>query len=121
MVRASPLFTRVVALGGALLVAVAVDDGGVHVQGEPVDAQALKQPAVDLPLHLLVPGHVKAVEQALDRFVSGHPRPAKQAAQCAIHAGDVGMREAVGIAPDADQKLLDDLQRLVVPVGAGLR
>ena len=31
------------------------------------------------------------------------------------------MRKTVRTAPDADQKLLDDLQRLVASVGAGLR
>ena len=120
MVRVAPRLAGVIALGRALLLAAAGDNGGVYIQGEPVYAQAIKEPAIDLLLHLFVPRHVEAVEEAHDGFVSRHFAPTKQSGECGIKTCDFCMGKAVCSAPDADQKLLDNLYGFVATIGAGL-
>ena len=46
--------------------------GHRYIQGEPVYAQAIKEPAIDLLLYLFVPRHVEAIEESYDGFVPGH-------------------------------------------------
>jgi hypothetical protein len=103
-----------------LLLTTAGDDGGVHIHRETVYAQTIKKPAVDLFLHLFVHGHIKAVEEMHDGFVSGDPGPAKEPRKGCIKTSDFGVRKAVRPAPDADQKLFNDLHRFITSIGAGL-
>jgi hypothetical protein len=104
-----------------LLLAAAGDDGGVHVHGETVYAQAIEKPSIDLLLHLFVLGHVKAAEETHDGFVSCHLSPTEQAREGRIQTCNFGMRKAVCPAPDADQKLLNALHRFVASIGTRLR
>ncbi len=89
-------------LGRTLLLAAVGDDGGVHVHGEPVYAQAIKEPSINLLLYLFEFGHVKTAEETYDGFVSGHQRPAEQARESEIQTGDFGMSHAVCSAPDSE-------------------
>src|SRR5450759_1053177 len=116
--RVASRLAGVVALGSTLLLAAAGNDGGVHVQGEPVYAQAIKKPSINLFLHLFILCHIKAVEETHDGLVACHLSPTKQPGECCIEACDFGMCKTVCSAPDADQKLLNDLYGFVAPIGA---
>lgn len=106
-----------VAAQGAFLLTVAGDDGRVDIQGDALQRTDLaEEPALGFGLYPSVGQHVEAAEQAHDDFVAGGLRPAKQGQQRAVHAHRLRVCKAVGVAPDRDDELLDQLQRGLAPV-----
>jgi hypothetical protein len=108
---------RVVALRGALLLAVAGDDGGVQIERDLLQSGDLaEEPAIALRLHTLVGEDIEAVEKAHQRLVAGRSGPAEQAGERCVHAHRLGMHEAAGAASDRHDELLDQLERFVAPI-----
>lgn len=97
----------VVALGTAFdLIAPAGENRGVHIQGDGVELEFVKELAVAACLHSIGAALVESLEQAHDGFVTGCVAPVKQAHKRGIQTGDVSVGETGGTTPDAHEHLL---------------
>lgn len=92
----------------ALLLPMAGEYRGVHVEGDPPQrADLTKKPTINGRLYRLVACHVEAFEQSHDRLVTCGLRPIEQASQGAIKAHRLGMGKATGTTPDGHDPLFD--------------
>lgn len=114
----SARFLRVIAFAGTLLLPISGQDRGVKVQGVVVKLKLAEKPAIKRLKDPLVCSLVELFKVALKSPVPGHSLPAEQLADHFVTAGDLGLSETVGPAPDAYQKLQHQLPGRIAPIGA---
>src|ERR1039458_4907306 len=116
MMRVPPRFLRIITASCPLLITITAHYRRIHIQREVVKLELLIKPPIQMPKYSLICSLCELLKMPYKCLVPRHPLIPKYPSDCFIMAGYFHMLKSVCSAPYPDQKLLNQLLRVISPV-----